>query len=167
MDNNNGIKNSSTNSLRYILLFALCFLLFGFFSALMTDDAVSLAMLNRPPFAPPPQLFAVAWSILYVIIGSVTGAVFAENNSELYEEREYGLSLSCFGFMLNLMWYPLFFGSGELLAALIDIGVIFILNLVCLLNFYKIKKAYGLLLIPYSLWLAFAFYLNFGYILLN
>lgn len=163
----NNCKNNNQSTGKYVFLFAVCFLLLGFFSALMTGDPVSYSMLNSPPFSPPPQLFAIVWSILYVFIGGITGAVFGDVNNEMPEERKYGLTLSFFGFILNLMWYPLFFGRGELVASLIDIGVIFVLNLFCLLNFYKIKKLYGILLIPYAVWLAFAFYLNLGYIILN
>ena len=164
---NNNVTDSGTSAARYVFLFALCFLLFGFFSAILVGDPISYSELDSPPLSPPPQLFAIVWSVLYIIVGGVTGAVFANNIKELNEERRFGLTLSFLGFILNLLWYPLFFGRGELTAALVDVAVILIFNIVCTVGFYKIKKAYGLLLVPYSLWLAFAFYLNLGYIILN
>ena len=42
-----------------------------------------------------------------------------------------------------------------------------LLILATIIQFYRIRKAAGYLLIPYLLWVAFAGYLNFGVYLLN
>ena len=152
---------------KYISLFALCFLIFGFFSAILTVESASYSGLTKPPLSPPPALFAIVWSILYVLIGGVTGAVYSFAG-ECYDENvKAGLTYAILGFIVNLLWYPLFFGRGELTAALVDIIVLLALNTACIISYYRIKPLYGYLLIPYEIWLAFATYLNLGFIIVN
>ncbi len=166
---NNSIEkgNGERGSLIYITIFALCFLLLGFLSAILTGDSNAYAGLNKPPLSPPPELFAVVWSILYVIIGGVNGSVYFMNDPLKEENRKNGLVFAFIGFLLNLLWYPIFFGRGEFVAALVDVIVIFVLNLICIIEYRKIKPIYAYLLIPYAVWLAFASYLNLGVIILN
>ncbi len=166
---NNSIKkdNGEKGSLIYTTVFALCFLILGFFSAILTGDSNAYAGLNKPPLSPPPELFAVVWSILYIIIGGVNGSVYFLNDPLKEENRKNGLVFAFIGFLINLLWYPIFFGRGEFVAALVDIIVIFILNLICIIEYRKIKPLYAYLLIPYAVWLAFATYLNLGVIILN
>jgi len=158
-------KNDS--NIRYITLFALSFLLLGFYSAVLTGDATLYGMLNSPPLSPPPIVFGIVWSVLYLIIGGVTGAVFTFDGEYNKSNRENALWFICLGFLFNLLWYPLYFGRGQLFAALVDIVIIFILTLEAYYNIKRIKKVYAYLLIPYLAWLLFAFYLNLGTIVLN
>lgn len=167
MNNSVEKRNVEKGSLLYTTIFALCFLILGFFSAILTGNTNAYAGLNKPPLSPPPELFAVVWSILYIIIGGVNGSVYFLNDPLREENRKNGLVFAFIGFVLNLLWSPIFFGRGEFVAALVDVIAIFILNLICIIEFRKIKHIYGYLLIPYALWLAFAAYLNLGVIILN
>lgn len=166
---NNLIKKEGEEkgSLIYTTVFALCFLILGFFSAILTGNTNAYAGLNKPPLSPPPELFAVVWSILYIVIGGVNGSVYFLNDPLKEENRKNGLVFAFIGFLLNLLWSPIFFGRGEFVAALVDVIAIFILNLICIIEYRKIKPLYAYLLIPYAVWLAFATYLNLGVIILN
>lgn len=166
---NNSIEkgNAEKGSLLYTTVFALCFLLLGFFSAILTGDSSAYAGLNKPPLSPPPELFAIVWSILYIIIGGVNGSVYFLKEPLMSDNRKNGLVFAFIGFFLNLLWYPMFFGRGEFVAAFVDIIAIFILNLICIIEYRKIKPIYSYLLIPYAVWLVFAAYLNLGTIILN
>jgi tryptophan-rich sensory protein len=62
--------------------------------------------------------------------------------------------------LLNTLWTPIFFSLKSIGGALIDI---ILLNLSIIVNiyvFYKRDKTAGLLLLPYLVWVCFAFYLN-------
>ncbi len=167
MNNVNDKEKSEKGSIIYTTVFALCFLILGFFSAILTGDSNAYAGLNKPPLSPPPELFAVVWSILYIVIGGVNGSVYFLNDPLKEENRKNGLIFAFIGFLLNLLWYPIFFGRGEFIASLVDVIFIFVLNLICIIEYRKIKPIYSYLLIPYAIWLAFATYLNLGVILLN
>ena len=163
--NNRNKKGSS--DIKYITLFALCFLLLGFYSALITGDTSLYGQLNNPPLSPPPQVFAIVWSVLYVLIGGVVGAVYSYNGEYNPNDKKDGLLWAYIGFLFNLLWYPLYFGNGQLLPAAIDIVVILLLNFVTFKYFYRIKPIFAYLLIPYIIWLLFALYLNIGTVILN
>jgi len=166
---NNNLKTETNDNLniKYITLFAISFLVLGFFSAVLAGDTSLYGELVRPPLSPPPIVFGIVWSILYVIIGGVTGAVYSFDGEYDPKDRENALWFMCLGFVFNLLWSPLYFGKGQLLAALIDIAVMFVLTLEAYKNINRIKKLYAYLLIPYLVWLLFAFYLNLGTIILN
>ena len=161
------INEKGRSDIKYITLFALCFLLLGFYSALITGDTALYGQLNNPPLSPPPETFAIVWSILYVLIGGVFGAVYSYNGEYNQSDKQDGLTWSAIGFLFNLLWYPLYFGNGQLLPAAIDIGVILLLSFVAFKYFYRIKPIFAYLLIPYIIWLLFALYLNRGTVILN
>jgi tryptophan-rich sensory protein len=69
--------------------------------------------------------------------------------------------------ILNVLWSAAFFGLKSPLAGLIDISILWILILFTILNFMKLSRAAGLLLIPYLLWVSFAAILNFAIWRLN
>ena len=61
---------------------------------------------------------------------------------------------------LNAAWTPLFFGYHLVLAALIDIVLLFIAILATIFVFKGVSFYAGLLLIPYLIWVGFATLLN-------
>ena len=74
----------------------------------------------------------------------------------------YGIQLA-----FNFLWTIVFFNLQWFLFAFIWLVVLWLLILATIIQFYRIRKAAGYLLIPYLLWVAFAGYLNFGVYLLN
>ena len=92
----NSISERKNNSnIRYITLFALSFLLLGFYSAVLTGGASLYGMLNSPPLSPPPIVFGIVWSVLYLIIGGVTGSVFSYDGVYDKSDRENALWFIC------------------------------------------------------------------------
>lgn len=65
------------------------------------------------------------------------------------------------------LWTPSFFILNNPTLALIDIIALDIFVLLNIIEFYKISKFSGLLLVPYIIWLLFATYLNAGILILN
>ncbi len=161
-------KNEKASSdIKYITLGALTVLLLGFFTALLTGDSSLYGNLKMPPLSPPPILFSIVWSILYVLIGGTIGGVYSYNDESVSEEKKNGLLLAVISLVFNLLWFPLFFGKGQLLAALVDLIAIILFTVLYAKYFYKIKPIFAYLTIPYILWLLFAFYLNLGVVILN
>ena len=121
--------------------------------------------LVQPPLAPPPWVFPVVWTVLYVLMGiasylvSVSDAPHEEKARALWT---YGIQLA-----FNFLWPIAFFNLKWYLFAFLWLVILWILILITALRFGRIRKPAGYLLVPYLLWVAFAGYLNLGIYLLN
>ena len=121
--------------------------------------------LDRPPLSPPGWVFPIVWSALYLLMGYASYRVL-ESGAEPEEIRKawilYGLQLA-----VNFLWPLLFFGGRMYLAALILLTLLWLLIFLTIRAFSGVDERAGDLLIPYILWVTFAWYLNLGIFLLN
>lgn len=141
-------------------------LLVGGLSALITSGNMDIySSIVSPPLSPPGWLFAVAWSILYFLMGVSLYLVWNTAANEGVKRQAFLL----FGIQLflNFIWSPIFFNKQWFLAAFVVLIALWIFAFLMVKSFYKISKKAGLLQIPYLLWLTFASYLNFAIYLLN
>ena len=78
------------------------------------------------------------------------------------ENREVKMALGIFGvqFALNVIWSFLFFGLESSLLGLIDIILLWVMIVVTIRAFYRVKKSAAYLLIPYLAWVSLASALN-------
>lgn len=146
------------------VLWALLPLAVGGLSALISMDGMKEnAYLNQPALQPPPWLFTVAWSILYLLMGVGAGLVWNA------VPRGWKDALIPFvgQLVLNFLWSPLFFVWKLRLAAFFVLLGMLALAIWMAVAFYRVRKSAGLLQIPYLLWLCFAGYLNLATYLLN
>lgn len=120
--------------------------------------------LNQPPLVPPAAVFPVVWTILYTMI-FVSLVLFITTSTE--KTKFFGYIWFFGQLILNFIWTPIFFGLHKISAALIVLLVMDVLVLFNIKEFYEISKKSAYFLIPYFLWILFATYLNFGYVLLN
>lgn len=138
----------------------------GGLTALLTGDGMDVfETLNKPPLSPPGWLFPVAWTILYLLMGLASYLVLTSGEPQAVTGRAirlYGIQLA-----FNFLWPIFFFNLSMYLFAFIWLVALWLLILVTTVQFYRIKKLAGYLMIPYLLWVAFAGYLNMGIYLLN
>ncbi|WP_127129373.1 TspO/MBR family protein [Pseudoflavitalea rhizosphaerae] len=120
--------------------------------------------LNRPSFAPPNWLFGPVWTVLYVLMGISLYIIWKQPPGVQKEKALFifGLQLA-----LNFLWSFLFFYLKNPAAALIDIILLWILIIVMLTRFYRLKPIAAWLNIPYLLWVSFATALNYAFWQLN
>lgn len=121
--------------------------------------------LVQPPLAPPPWVFPVAWTILYVLMGIASVLVWQSDAPEAQKKR--ALTLYAAQLAANFVWPLLFFRAGLFGVALVWLILLLALVAATFLAFREISKAAGLLLVPYLLWLLFAGYLNAAIWMLN
>jgi tryptophan-rich sensory protein len=69
--------------------------------------------------------------------------------------------------VLNVLWSLSFFGLRAPLLGLIDIVLLWVAILFTILNFLKVSKFAGALLLPCLVWVSFATLLNFSLWILN
>lgn len=115
------------------------------------------AGLVKPFFMPPGWLFAVAWNILYILLAIALAIILAEPPSP---RRKLSLLLFFVQLALNFAWSPIFFGWHDIALAKLVIFVMAAIAAAAAGQFMRIRKAAGLILIPYLAWLVFAATLN-------
>ena len=113
--------------------------------------------LEKPSFMPPGWLFGVVWPLLYALLGVALAMVLAEPASD---RRKLGLSLFAVQMVLNFAWSPIFFAGHDITLAKYVIFIMVLLAAAAAGQFYRLRKAAGLLMIPYLAWLIFASVLN-------
>lgn len=120
--------------------------------------------LNKPFLAPPDWFFTPVWIVLYIMI---TASLLIFISGGMTKEKRIPLVFFFTQLALNLAWTPVFFGMQNITGAFIIIIFMYIFLLLTIITFFKHSKTASLLQIPYLLWISFAAYLNFGYLVLN
>lgn len=120
--------------------------------------------LNKPFLNPPDWLFAPVWTILYILI-AISFLLFLKGG--MNKEKRMPLIFFIIQMLLNFAWSPVFFGLENIALALVIIFLMWIFILLTVIVFFKHSKLAALLLLPYLIWVSFAFYLNFSYFVLN
>lgn len=113
--------------------------------------------LLKPSFMPPGVAFGVVWPILYLLMGLALAMVLAEPPSP---RRKLALTLFFIQLALNFAWSPVFFAAHDITAAKVIIFVMAAIAAAAAGQFLRLRKAAGLLMIPYLAWLIFAATLN-------
>lgn len=145
-----------------ILKLLLCLLLCvggGWVSGLFTKAGLHVwyPTLLKSQLTPPPITFPIVWTFLYLLMGIAFYIILSSS------ARSRNLALYVFGLQLffNFMWSFIFFYKQELWLALLDITLLWLFLLGTILLFFRLSKLAAGLLIPYFVWVSFAFYLNF------
>lgn len=139
----------------------------GGLSALLTSGNMDIySRIEQPPLAPPPILFPIVWTILYVLMGISAAMIYEEKDRKPDEVRNaltvYGISL-----FFNFFWSIIFFNMQAYLFAFIWLVALWVLILLTIIKYYRIRPIAAYLQIPYLLWVTFAGYLNFAIYILN
>jgi tryptophan-rich sensory protein len=113
--------------------------------------------LLKPPFMPPAWAFPVAWTTLYALMGVAVAMILAVPPSS---ERRIALTLFWAQLALNYAWSPIFFAARDIKLGEAVILVMLVVALAASVLFRRIRTIAGLLMLPYLLWLCFAFALN-------
>jgi len=121
--------------------------------------------INQPPLSPPGWLFPVVWTILYLLMGLASWFVLTTDRPQ--EQISKAMRVYVLQLLVNFFWSLIFFGLGEYLFAFLWLLLLWVLIIMTMVQFYKIRQLAGELLLPYFLWVTFAGYLNFAVWLLN
>lgn len=116
------------------------------------------AALHKPSWNPPPWVFGPAWTFLYITMAVAAWLVWREGG---WKAQRRALGLFIVQWFLNALWTPLFFGAHLPGVAFGEIVLLWLAIAATLVAFWRVKKAAGLLLVPYLAWVSFAAALNF------
>lgn len=146
--------------LRWILFTVPLIVLLGFLSGQIAGSGEENRWFNalaKPDAQPPGWIFGMAWTILYVMMGTAFAMILHARGAPF---RGVAIILFLVQYMFNLFWSPLFFGMHQVTAAFWLLLIIFLLALGTTLVFGRIRKAAAWLMVPYLAWLSFAGVLN-------
>ncbi len=148
------------------LLIILFPLLVGLLAGFLTKDSIVFyEVLNKLSLAPPPILFPIVWSILYLLSGIASFLVLRKGFARPdVKEAMYTFWL---WLALSFLWPIVFFNFRAPVLAFIILIAMWIFVGITTTRFYRISKVAGFLLVPLWLWTTFAAYLNLAVILLN
>lgn len=139
----------------------------GGIAALVTGSNMMLYdEITKPPLAPPPIIFPIVWTILYIIMGVSSARVFLKK-ADMPKEVSKALKIYELQLIFNFFWSLIFFNLRAFFFAFLWLVALWVLILWMIVEFYKIDKASGLMNIPYLLWVTFAGYLNLAIYILN
>lgn len=140
-------------------------LAFGMAAAALQSESLRVwyPFLNKSVLTPPNVAFPVAWTALYILMGSSVGLVWMEKQAG----SKSVIALFALQLAANFLWSILFFTFRSPLAALGDISLLFILILIYIRQSLSLNRAAAWLFLPYAAWVAFAWYLNLYVVLHN
>lgn len=146
--------------IKNILIAALAAVIGSIFSR---NASEILDTLNTPPIIPPPWVFAVVWSILYLLMAISAYLIDTSNSADKNMAFTiYGIQL-----VLNIAWTFLFFELEAFWAAFVCILLLWISIIAMITVFTKIRPVAGYLQIPYLIWVTFAAVINISIAILN
>jgi tryptophan-rich sensory protein len=113
----------------------------------------------KPAFTPPSWVFGPVWTLLYGLMAvSLYLVLRAGADDPVRIRRPVGLFLLQLG--LNAGWSLAFFGLRSPAAGLAVIAALFGAIVATIKAFRPVSKRAAYLLVPYLLWVTFAFILN-------
>ena len=116
----------------------------------------------KPSFNPPDWVFAPVWIVLYIAMSVAIWLIWI--NPKRVEKIIY---IYFIHLLINGSWSIFFFGLHLILVSLIIIAII-IFSIIWLIKlYYFINKLSSFLMVPYLMWLSYAFVLNFYIFILN
>lgn len=120
--------------------------------------------LAKPAWTPSEWVFTPVWNALYASLMLAAGLVwFARDREDVCG------SLGYFGVLLaaSLAWSIFFFGFRSPVLGLLDVCVLWAATALTAVEFFRVNKAAGVLLLPYWLWITYAAVLNADILLMN
>lgn len=133
----------------------------GFIGGSATSTSVSTwyADLEKPFFTPPNGLFAPVWTFLYIGMGIAVGRVWQKGTHHRWVKT--ALYFFTFQLLFNVLWSLVFFGMRSTGLGLVVISILWPLILITYRRFRVVSPKASWLLIPYLVWVGFAWVLNF------
>lgn len=130
----------------------------------MKYDKSWYSKLDRSSLSPPSWVFGIVWPILYISMAVAAYLIWTHRKC-------FPLCPPLVFFLIqlgfNLIWTTLFFKNKQPRMALIDLILIIVFTIITMIKFKKVYPIATYILIPYFLWLCFAFYLNLHIVLNN
>lgn len=132
-----------------------------FLSSLICNNYSYYKEINKPFFALPSNLFGIVWPILYILVAI---SIYIISNN--YVTKDYKKTL-LYNYIFNELYTIIFFCLKNPFLALIDTILTLITSLFLYYETKNIDKKASKFLIPYVIFLVYAFLLSLSVYFLN
>ena len=123
--------------------------------------------LNHSTLTPAGWVFSGVWTVLYFFMGLALFFIMQTPTGRNQYIKTKAYILFAINLVLNTLWSFAFFGWQMPDIALIILAALIITVVFMAREFFKINQPAFWFIVPYVLWLCFAFYLNWMIIYLN
>lgn len=123
--------------------------------------------INHSVLTPAGWVFSAVWTILYFLIGIALFLIMQKQGVSNRRDVITAYVLFALNLVLNTSWSFAFFGAHSPEFALFILMALIVTAIFMARSFFKVSPAAFWLVIPYIVWLMFAFYLNGVIIYLN
>ena len=149
---------------------ALCLLLclgVGILESYVTRPEIPVwyAALAKPWWTPPPVVFPIAWTVLYILRAVSLWRLW--DRAAPSAPRASAITWFLIQLALNAAWSPVFFGWHGTRTALVIIIGLLIAIVMTMIAASRADKSAAWLLAPYLAWVAYATTLNAGVVAMN
>lgn len=123
------------------------------------------AGLAKPSWTPPPFVFPIAWTALYVMMAVAFWRLW--DRVAPSDARRRAIIFFAVQLALNAIWSPVFFGWHGLRTGLAIIVLMAVFIAVTIVSTVRIDRLAAALLVPYLVWVLYASTINAGVVALN
>jgi len=154
------------STVRLILCVLLC-LGVGILASIFTRPEIPTwyAGLAKPSWTPPPFVFPIAWTALYILMAVALWRLW--DRTAPSPARSSAIAWFMIQLALNGIWSPVFFSWHGIRTALAIIVALLIAIILTMIATSRADKAAMWLLVPYLAWVAYATTVNAGVVALN
>jgi len=151
---------------RLILCLLLC-LGVGILGSLLTKPEIAgwYATLAKPSWTPPPFVFPIAWTSLYILMAVALWRLW--DRAALSAARASAITWFMIQLALNAVWSPVFFAWHGIRTGLAIIVALLVAIVLTILASSRADKIAMWLLVPYLAWVTYATTINAGVVALN
>lgn len=113
---------------------------------------------------PPGYVFSIVWIALYTLLIIAFDMILNHP-----DKKQVWICIQMFlvNMFLQIVWSYLFFAKGYFVMSFAVLIILFFASLYLIQRFYYLSKTASLMVIPYSVWILFATYLNWVVVDLN
>lgn len=123
------------------------------------------ATLVKPSWTPPPFVFPIAWTTLYILMAVSLWRLW--DRALPSPGRTSAIIWFLIQLALNAAWSPVFFGWHGIKGALVIIVALLVAIAMTIVAALRVDRPAAWLLAPYLAWVAYAATLNAGIVAMN
>lgn len=109
---------------------------------------------------PPVWLMCVLWTVSFFTVGCAAGFILGYRAGGCEAEKYKGCMIFTLMAVLELCWYPTFFGAGLIFLSALETVLILCLSVCVTVCFTRVSKLAGMLILFHDLWLIYMLFLN-------
>ena len=156
------MEMNQTNTL-LMLLIGTAFMLGGIAVRFIVGSPhMTLLALGVGGIVPPSWVMCLCWTVSFFTVGCAAGFVLGYKDRSCEVDKYKGCTLFVLLAVLELCWYPTFFGAAWLFLSVLESILILCLAVCVTVCFSRVTKFAGFLLVLHDIWLIYILILNFA-----